>query len=196
MNKSKRLFIIYGYDLGEVILKGEVTPRYFNPENYFDEVYLGLIYGEHLNLPQAQIMVGTAKLYIMWLDTPRHFMVKTLGFRPRLYAKQMKHNIKRIVDIKPDAIRIYGDKLHGFLGYLVKKTAKIPYVISLHSYNDFLASSWQERLGDFLGRTVRELALRNADSVIAVYSSIFEKYKKYNKNTSLVYNVVGIVSDD
>ncbi|MEA2063689.1 MAG: glycosyltransferase, partial [Gemmatimonadota bacterium] len=119
----KKLLVIPNDPLYRYVEKGEVKERYFNPENYFDEVHV-------LSLCQADDALDAARL--MSGDAAR-VVIHPVG-RPGLLSWRAVK--KRALDlarsINPDAVRSYNPLFMGCLAVACARAASAVSVISVH----------------------------------------------------------------
>ena len=181
--------------LSSYALKGEITPRYFNPGNLFSEVHIVLFNDDKPDITVIQETVGDAKLHIHNISIPPILYLKTLGFRPFLLKKWAKQTIDLMRQINPKLIRCHGADLNLAAAAFVKKELGIPFIASLHV--NFIenilknAKSLKERVQYFSFLTLQKFSLKKADYVLPVYESIAPYLKTLGiKNYTIAYNVL------
>ncbi len=217
----KKLMVIVPDSIPAIIEKGEYPPRYYNPEDFFDEVHILMVNEAETENCNAQKTVGSAELTLYKYPTEpiakiqQHFLFKpwilkrsaTLPFlllssiQKRRYTAWANNAVKLAKMIKPDLIRCYGHQSHTFLAYQIKKKVHTPYIVSLHGnpdvdyYRGRLAKTDEQKIIGHLSLPLELAALKKADHVIAVYSPIVEYFQKHDiESYSVIYNVVGIGS--
>ena len=100
--------------------KGEIKNRYFNPENFFDEVHIISFIDNDIDEKKVQVIAGDATLKI-------HSMGK-IEIKKR---KDFVDNIIQVVkSIKPDVIRAYNSRLEENILMLRK------YFLSIYNIED------------------------------------------------------------
>ena len=81
---ESRLMVLIPDRLSDLVSKGEVTERYYNPGNLFDEVHLVMTNDDRPDPVALQKMVGNARLFLHNLPDSRKAFMPTLGWRPWL----------------------------------------------------------------------------------------------------------------
>ncbi len=188
----KKICILPSESLSSYIKKGEIKTRYYNPNNYFDEVHI--ISFDELQESKEIISktlpaVGTAKLIIHPIGRPNIFSLIS-------HRKKILNLIKRI---QPNVIRSYGPRLAGYFGVYAGQQLGIPSVVSLHGDEDRDVRSLLWKKGDLL-KYVKHLcfkfitepyAISKADKIICAYKFPMAYAKKYGaKDIELIYNRV------
>lgn len=84
---TTRLLVIISDRLSDLIRKGEVTPRYYNPGEHFDEVYILMTNDDRPDPGVLQRMVGRAKLFISNLPAEKRLFIRSLGWQSFLMRK-------------------------------------------------------------------------------------------------------------
>ena len=198
--KNKKLLVIVADDLNRIIAKGEITKRYYNPDDFFDEVQIIALMDEELiDRQRLQLTVGSAEMSFSSVARPS--AVKTLGWNRHLMGKWLA-GISSRVTIKPDLIRIYGLHLNGLAAVELKKRFNIPLVASVHEVGDRYkkleikaCQQLSKKLVLALHATrTRQLArqvLEHCDKVFCVYQSAADYVKRlgYYK-PRVIYNAV------
>ena len=59
---NKVLLVIISDALSDLVKKGEITERYYNPGNLFDEVHILMTVTDKVKIEDVQKTAGTAKL--------------------------------------------------------------------------------------------------------------------------------------
>jgi glycosyltransferase involved in cell wall biosynthesis len=193
------LLVIIPDHLSDLIAKGEMTPRYYNPGNLFNDVHVLLTNDDAPNASLAQSLVGSAKLTFHNLPSGgRRLFAKTLGWRPPLLRSWAAPAVELAKRIRPSLIRCHGNGLNAFAALSIKRALGIPYVISLHGNPDVdyfrgrLARTWQQKLIGQAIETVEILTVQNADMVLPVYSPIVPYLQKHGVTRyQVTYNAVG-----
>ncbi len=192
----KKLLVIIQDRLSDLVKKGEITPLYYNPGNYFDEIHLIMTNDDYINPDNIKITVGDAKLYI--------YNIPVTIFNPFSVMKMQKKGIKIAQRVKPDIIRCYGPFINSFLGYHIKKYINKPLLVSLHINNDlsirklslkrFKLIKWLFAV--FHKYIIEKPVMKNADLLVPVYTSILPYIYSLNKkaNARVLYNIIDIKS--
>ena len=168
--------------LSDIINKGEVTERYYNPGNLFDEVHLVITNNDAPDLAALQKMVGEARLSVHNLPDARAQFVPTLGWRPWLLGSWVKHALDLAGAVQPALIRCHGALLNTFAAAAIKKKYGIPYAVSMHINPDEdvrgRANSFVKRFVTWAQQDIEKVGLLNADLVMPVYEPIVPYLKK------------------
>ncbi|MBN2374462.1 glycosyltransferase family 4 protein [bacterium] len=190
IKKKKTLLVIIPYRLSELVKKGEITDRYYNPGNLFDDVHILMTNDDVVNPEDVQRMAGHARLYLHNLPSPS--FKKTFGWSPFFIRKWTMEGLNLAKGIKPDMVRVINNFIEGYLSKEIKSAIGIPYIISLHGVwdRDCLRTP-KERFIRLFRKKFERSSLQNADGVAVVYKSIIRYAKSYGaQNLQLVYNVV------
>ncbi|MEX2161706.1 MAG: glycosyltransferase [Anaerolineales bacterium] len=190
--QPRKLLVLLNYRLSDLIRKGEITLRYYNPGNLFDEVHILITRPDYPEIEKLQKAVGKAMLYIHTIPPPNPIL--TLGFRPALLKMWARRGIGIARKIRPNLMRVHGDNFNGFLAYCIKSELGVPYVMSYH-HNPYqkVPKEWQPHrdLALWLLRDARKLAVRNADCAVPVYQSIIPYLRDMGaQRIQVAYNVV------
>lgn len=193
--------VIISDKLTDLVKKGEITPRYYNPTELFDEVHIVATNRATVEPEQIQKTVGKARLYLHYLPIDRRvFAVGLIGIcpPPLFLTKWMKAGVQLAKSIQPDLIRCYANDFNALLAAQIKKELGIPFIVSLHNNpnTDFRGGreilSFRGRLYASSHYMVERPALKSADHFIAVYSPIVPYLEGNNvKDYSVIYNAVG-----
>jgi glycosyltransferase involved in cell wall biosynthesis len=190
--EADRLLVIVPDRLSDLIAKGEMTPRYYNPGELFKEVHLVATNDDRPDVGILQKAVGNAKLVFHNLPTgPRHFP-RTLGWQWPLIEPFLNEGVELAGRIRPGLVRTHNNFLEGVLASRIKAERGIPFVVSLHGVWDVddreTASSI---LRAWFRAKLERVALESADAAIAVYAPI-ERYARAfgAKRVELIYNIV------
>ena len=84
--------------------KGEIKERYYNPNNFFQEVHIISFIEKDVEESKVQILVGNAKLKI--------HNVEKISLKNR--SKHLEDIISLVKAINPDVIRAYNPFLEGW----------------------------------------------------------------------------------
>jgi len=171
--------------------KGEIKPRYFNPKNIFDKIFVISLFDSDESEKNVKIIAGNAELKI-------HVVGKV-----NLLNKNAKKDevIKLVKEIKPDVIRSFNPLLQGWMAAHVKKELGIPLVISLHGDYDKDLRYFAKKNRDiksylkllYTRKTLESFSIKNADEVIIIYDFIREYAKRMGaKSINLIYNKIDL----
>lgn len=197
-NGSERLLVIVPDILSELIKKGEITERYYNPGNLFNDVHILLINDDKPDLVAVQKMVGNAGLHIHNLPGGVKLFKRTLGWRPLLLNRWAQPAVELAKQIKPSLVRCHGNHLNTFVASKIKKQIGIPYIISMHinpdldvRYHEKQEGDWKHRIYSRLSIPIEKIGIQNADVVVCVYKFIISYAKKFKaKEIEVIYNAV------
>jgi glycosyltransferase involved in cell wall biosynthesis len=198
-SRSPRRLMVVSDDLvSGWIGKGELVPRYYNPEDVFDEVHLLLTNDDRPPVDALQEMAGAASLEVHNVPTGERLLTRTLGYRPRLLRRWGRGAVDVARAVRPDVVRSYGVGLNSFLAYELKRVLGIPYAISLHGnpdvdyYRGRLATTYRSKLHGRAIESAEVVSLKHADIVLPVYSPILPYLRKHGiERYELIYNFVG-----
>ena len=170
--------------------KGEIKDRYFNPENFFNEIHVISLFDDEISPDKVKKLSGNADFYI-----------HKLGKADLTNYKKFEKRITKIIqDIQPSIIRAYNPLVQGWLATKIGKKFGIPVVISLHTnyeqQREFLKS--EKKIIKYLklvytSKQVESFAIKNADVIICVYQAIVPYAKKRDaQNIQIIYNRVSL----
>jgi glycosyltransferase involved in cell wall biosynthesis len=191
----KKLMVFITDPLSEIIRKGELTERYYNPGDLFDEIHIWMINADRPDPALLRKMAGKAELHIRNLPISKKVFLRSMAWRPWLLENWARPAVDAARQIRPDLVRCHDNQLNGIPPLYIKKRLGIPYIVSLHTHPDAKANrvgkKWKDRL---LGKTteaVEKAVLRNADRVLPVYRSIIPYLKRLGvKEFEVAYNVI------
>ncbi|HPO09001.1 MAG TPA: glycosyltransferase family 4 protein [bacterium] len=189
------LLVIIPDRLSELVSKGEMTPRYYNPGNLFQNVHILMVNDDQVNPADLQHTAGDANLTIQNYPTDPHLFYRSLGWRPLLLKGWAEPAVKLAREIRPALIRCHGNKLNGYLANRIKKALGIPYVVSMHINPDEdiqgRATTRQQRFYLRAMESVGKVTLRNADLVMPVYQPIISYLERMGaERFEVVYNIL------
>ena len=95
----KKLVVFPNDALLDYYNKGEIKERYFNPENWFDEIHIISLFDKEIEEQKVQKLAGNAKLII-------HNFGKVNLKNYKSYEEKI---MRKICDINPSIIRSYND---------------------------------------------------------------------------------------
>ena len=169
--------------------KGVLKPRYYNPDNVFDEVHIISPSDNDISEELVQETVGKAKLKI-------HSVGKATIIN-RFMKK--KHILNLIKTIQPDVIRSYNPLVEGWFAAYCGKKLGIPFFLSLHIQYDGLrnlikSKNYKKYLAlKYSRKFIEPYVLSNADKITAVYR-IIEPYvlDLCDRKPEILYNRVDL----
>ena len=167
--------------------KGEIKERYYNPNNFFDEVHIISFVENDIEESKVQSLVGQAKLKI--------HSVGKISIKNR--AKNIERIKKIVEDINPRVIRAYNPSIAGWFAANCAKELGIPLFLSLHTqydYNRKLAkkNNFKKYLSlKYTEKFIEPFVLETADKITIVYK-IIEPYvlKHTSKKPEILHNKV------
>ena len=194
-NAQSRLLVIVPDRLSDLAAKGEITERYYNPGDVFDEVHLLMVNDDSPDPDTLQVTVGRARLVLHNLPLPERMLKRTAGYRPRLLRRWAEPGVQLARRIEPHLVRCHGAWLNAFVAYEIRRILGIPYAVSLHINPDVdvrgRAIGVRARLDAHAIRTVEQLALRNAALVLPVYQPIVPYLERLGiERYEVVYNML------
>lgn len=179
--------------LSDLIRKGEVTPRYYNPGELFREVHIVMLNDDRPDPRAIQPMVGRATLHLHNLiGSRRFFFVRTLGWQPILLGPLLRHAVELARRVRPQLIRTHNNFLEGVVAQRIKRALAVPYVVSLHGVWDVDdRTTVMARISAAFRRKLELKTLADADAVIAVYAPIVRYAHAFGaRRVELIYNIV------
>lgn len=167
--------------------KGEIKPRYFNPNNFFDEIHIISFTEKDIEESKVQTIAGTAKL-----------IIHEVG---KINIKNRKKEIQRIInlvrEISPDVIRSYNPFVEGWIAAYSAKELKIPFYVSLHTQYDYNRQLIKKKnlkkffVLKYSEKFIEPFVLQNADIISIVYKIIEPYVLKYTSTKpELLYNKI------
>jgi L-malate glycosyltransferase len=173
---DRRLLVLIPDRLSDLVRKGELTERYYNPGNLFAEVHVAMTNDDQVDRQAVQKMAGSARLFLHNLPDSRKAFVSTLGWRPWLLGNWVGKALELARSVRPTMIRCHGALLNALAAAKIKETMSIPYVVSLHINPDEdvrgRAQGLAKRVVTWAQQDIERIALTNADLVMPVYQPI------------------------
>jgi len=190
--EADRLMVIVPDRLSDLVTKGEITPRYYNPGELFKEVHLVATNDDQPNLEVLQRAVGNARLVFHNLPTGSRHFVRTLGWQHLLTEPFVKRGLDLATKVKPELIRTHNNFLEGVVGSRIKEKLGVPLVISLHGVWDVDdRETMYARIRSRFRTKLEKISLESADVVIAVYAPIKRYASAFGgRRVELIYNIV------
>lgn len=167
--------------------KGEIKERYYNPNNFFDEIHVISLINKDVEESKVKVMGGTAKLKI-----------HSVG---KINIKNRNNNLERIIElvekINPDIIRAYNPFVEGWLAAKCAKKLNIPFYLSLHTQYDYNRKLVKKRnfkkyfALKYTEKFIEPFVLQNADKITIVFKVIESYVKNHSdKKPELLYNKI------
>ncbi len=172
-----RLLVIIPDRLSDLVRKGEVTERYYNPGELFREVHILMTNNDRPDPAAVQKMVGGARLVLHNLPGGRALFLPTLGWHPRLMRVWARGAVRLAARIRPQLIRCHGALLNAFAASRIKARLNIPYLVSMHINPDVdvrgrARDHVLKRLVTHAQQRIERQGLLGADLVMPVYRPI------------------------
>lgn len=160
--------------------KGEIKPRYWNPEDLFDEVCVFSFCDQDIEPEKVQALVGRARLQIVPLGFPSPFRL----------GRQRRLAVERLRALAPDLVRVHNPWHAGVVGIGAARRLGIPVVLSLHTHYG-ARRRWEKRWLLEALRFFEYYSIRRADSVLCV-THYLETYAQQlgARDVEVIYNRV------
>ena len=166
--------------------KGEIKDRYYNPNNFFDEIHFISLIDKDIDSSKIQKIVGNAKI-----------VIHSVG---KINIKNRKKYLKKIIElckeINPDVIRAFNPLIEGWLAANCAMELKKPFFVSLHTQYDYNRKLAKKNLKKYLAlkyteKFIEPFVLNAADKIIVVYKIIQPYVTKHSlKNSEVLHNKV------
>ena len=168
--------------------KGEIKDRYFNPNNFFDEIHVISLFDEEIEEKKVKKLAGDAILKI-------HKLNKADLSNYKSFEQKV---ISLVSSINPSLIRAFNPRVQGWLACKTAQKLGLPLVISLHTnYEQQKKLAKQNRNYfrylklKYASKKLEIFSIKNADAIICVYEFIVPYAKKMQaKNIQVIYNKV------
>ena len=160
--------------------KGEIKPRYWNPEEIFDEVCVFSFCEQDIEPAKVQQLVGGARLHIVPIGPPNPL---------KLY--QQYRRVRQVVgNFKPDLIRVHNPWHAGVVGVRAARAAGVPVLLSLHTHYGARRRLERRFLLQLL-RVFERYSISRADQVLCVSHYLSDYARKMGaKSVEVIYNRV------
>ena len=187
---KKKLIIILSDSLKDIVNKGELVSKYYNPKNFFDEIHFLLINQKKILIKEIKFMTGKASCHIHYVKIS-FFQKFFLLFFNKFSDSEI---IKIIKNINPKIIRCYNINIAVFLSYFFFCKFKINYIVSLHYdlWNYIMIKSifFRAFFFIFISQKLNKV-LRKSFVLLPVYNSAVLYLKKYQiNNYKIQYNFI------
>ena len=165
--------------------KGEIKERYFNPNNFFDEIHVISFVESDIDVSKVKELAGNA-----------NFFIHSVGKIKINERKKKLDHIQRIVkEISPDVIRAYNPRLEGWFAAKISENLNIPFFLSLHTqHENKLNIAKKTNLKKYLAlkfssKILEPYVIQRADKITIVYKIIESYVRKLKGNMpELLYN--------
>ncbi len=137
--------------------KGEIKPRYWNPEGMFEEVCVLSFCDQDIEPGKVQALVGGARMCIEPLGVPR-----LLGL-----PGQRRRALEVLRAFRPDLVRVHNPWHAGFVGVWAARRLGIPVLVSLHTHYG-ARRRWERRWVLEALRPFEHYSISRADGVMCV----------------------------
>jgi len=187
-NNAKKLCVFPNDSLKSYFVKGEIKERYFNPENYFDEIHVISLFDEEIDKEDVKELAGNAVIKI-------HKIGKVNLSNYKKFQDKIFHVVN---EINPSLIRAYNPLIQGWLATKIAKKLGIPVIISIHTNYDEQRNLLKKQKKifkffklQFTAKKIEKYVLEEADAVICVYQHIVPYVKNMGANNiHVIYNRV------
>lgn len=166
--------------------KGEIKQRYYNPNNFFDEIHFITLIEKDIDAVKIQAIAGTAKIVI-------HSVGKINIKNKKKYLKEI---IELCKEINPDVIRAFNPLIEGWLAANCAKELEKPFLVSLHTQYDYNRRLSKKKLKKYLAlkyteKFIEPFVLNTANKIVVVYRIIQPYVTKHSsKNSEVLHNKV------
>jgi len=175
-----KLFVVPNDPLIAYVKKGEIKPRYWNPNNIFSEVHILDFTEESVDIKDVQTLAGDAKLYIHEIK-PRSF------FRLPFLIGKVSGIVK---NVSPSVLRIHAYRHIGVLAIYAAKKLKIPVVVSVHGDSDEIRK-FNTSIKFKLAKYFEKYSFVNSNIVFCTTDAMQPYVKRYKaKKIETIYNKV------
>jgi len=165
--------------------KGEIKERYFNPNNFFDEIHVISFVESDIDVSKVKELAGNA-----------NFFIHSVGKIKINERKKKLDHIQRIVkEISPDVIRAYNPRLEGWFAAKISENLNITFFLSLHTqHENKLNIAKKTNLKKYLAlkfssKILEPYVIQRADKITIVYKIIESYVRKLKGNMpELLYN--------
>ena len=160
--------------------KGEIKPRYWNPEEIFDEVCVFSFCQQDVEPAKVQQLVGRARLQIVPIGPPNPL---------KLYRQYRR--VRQVVgDFQPDLIRVHNPWHAGVIGVRAARAVGVPALLSLHTHYGARRRLERRFLLQLL-RIFERYSISRADQVLCVSHYLTDYARKMGaKSVEVIYNRV------
>ncbi len=193
----KRLAVIIPDRLSDIVDKGELQPRYYNPGDVFDAVHIVMTNDDRPPLEPLRYLVGRAELHVHNYSDDLNLVGQP--YKRWHLLKWAWRGFGLLRAINPQLIRCHGGDWNVYLAARARQVLGIPYVVSLHINPDVnptrrfpggKLSDAQRRHNDFY-EYIERVGLRTANLVMPVYKPILPYLDRLGvRRREVCYNVL------
>ena len=115
------LLVLITDRLTQLINKGEVTDRYYNPGDLFTDVHLVLCNDDAPDPRALQRMVGTARLTVHTLPAGISLFARTIGWRPTLLKNWAAGAVTLAREVRPSLVRCHGASINAYAALMIRR---------------------------------------------------------------------------
>ncbi len=137
LQRKKILCVFPGDCLKTFYAKGEVKARYYNPQNFFDEVHFITFCDHDVKPEKLKGIAGSARVFVHAVGRLKPWSIWT----------ERGKIVSLVKEINPDAIRAYSTSAQGFMAAFAARKLAIPFVVSLHTNPEMDGRKLSLRLG-------------------------------------------------
>jgi len=196
MVRVRTLLVILSDRLSEVARRGQLSPRYFNPGEVFDQVDFLLTNNDRVDPAIVQPLVGRAGLALHHVPAPS--FVASWGWRPDRLRGWTRDAAQLAATLRPAVVRCYAAGLNALAGVEIKRQLGVPLVLSIHTNPDVrrAQASWsrpKDKLFWITSEAIERAVIPEADVVLPAHESarIFAGRRGAHR-VELVYNAINL----
>ncbi|HVP29444.1 MAG TPA: glycosyltransferase [Myxococcota bacterium] len=196
-----RLLVLVPDRLSDLVAKGEVQPRYYNPGELADEVHLLMTNDDRPDPAAVQPMVGRARLTLHNFPEASELPTRRGPFALREWRRRRwaAPGVALARRLRPTLMRVHGADWNLYLAWRIRRELGVPYCVSLHINPDvnsprrYLGSGLSplQRRHNAFFEDVERRGLRGADLVMPVYRPILPYLERLGvTRVEVCYNVL------
>lgn len=195
-----QLLVIIPDQLTQIVEKGELQPRYYNPGNLFHDVAILMTNADRPPIEPLRYLVGDANLTL-------HNHPDDLTLPQQRWQRWWHRPLKQWAEpgvaiarsLAPSLIRCHGADWNVYLAHRIKRALRVPYVVSLHINPDVnpprryrgMELTEAQRAHNAFYEYVERTGLRDADLVMPVYRPIVPYLERMGvRRYEVCYNVL------
>jgi glycosyltransferase involved in cell wall biosynthesis len=187
-----RLLVVLLEPLTDLIEKGEVVARYYNPGEVFDEIDFLLLNDDRPDADAVGAMCGRARTTIHHLPLPRGVFARAFAWNDALLRPILDAAAAKVAHTDPALVRTYGAGLNGLVANHIGRRLNVPVLLSLHNRPDHIvATGWKDWARQYAQQRLAARVLRGADNVMAVYRAQLPYLRGLGVDAKLAYNIIG-----
>jgi glycosyltransferase involved in cell wall biosynthesis len=188
-----RLLVLLSDPLTDIVRKGAIVPRYYNPCNVFSEVHFLLLNGDRPPEDALRLLVGDARPVVHNMPLPERLFVRSLGWQPWAMTAVVEAAAGIVAVVGPQLIRPFCTSLNALIGAEVGRRLEVPVLTSLHNHPEVIvARDRQDWVRQRLHAALAARALRRTDHVIAIYGGQLPYLNRLGVRPYLAYNVLSV----